>query len=46
MHDISRDTPAGGGANGPASGEQLTRHEVNLRRNAAVAAIERKEVPL
>jgi hypothetical protein len=46
MHDISRDTPADGGANGPASGELLTRHEVNLRRYAAVAAIQRKEVSL
>ncbi len=30
MRDISRDTPADGSANGPASGEQFTGHEVNL----------------
>ena len=46
MHDISRDTPAGGGTNVPASGDQLTRQEVNLRRNAAVAVKDRKEVSL
>ena len=46
MRDISRDTPAGGGANGPASGEQLTGHEVSLPRNAAVAAVEIGEVSL
>jgi hypothetical protein len=46
MRDISRDTPTGGGANVPPSGDQLTHQKVNLRRNAAVAAIDRKEVSL
>jgi hypothetical protein len=46
MPDISRDIPAGGGANVPASGGRLTHQEANLRRNAAVAVKERKEVPL
>ncbi len=46
MRDISRDTPAGGGTNVPASGDRLTQQEVNLRRNAAVAATDRKEVSL
>ena len=46
LPDISRDTLTGGGTNVPASGNQLTHQEVNLRRNAAVAAIDRKEVSL
>ena len=46
MRDISSDLPAGGGTDGRASCGQLTHHEVNLRRNAAVAAKERKEVSL
>ena len=46
MRDISRDTPTGGGANVPPSGDQLTHQKVNLRRNAAVAAIDRKEASL
>jgi ABC-2 type transport system permease protein len=46
VHDISSNTPAGGGTNVPPSGDQLTRQEVNLGRNAAVAAIDRKEVSL
>ncbi len=46
MDGISRDTPTGGGTNVPASGDQLTHQEVNLRRNAAVAVKDRKEVSL
>ena len=46
MRDISRDTPTGGGAKVPPSGDQLTHQKVNLRRNAAVAAKDRKEVSL
>lgn len=46
MHDISRDTLTGGGTNVPASGDQLTHQEVNLRRHAAVAVKARKEVSL
>ncbi len=45
MRDISRDTPTGG-TNVPASGDQLTHQEVNLRRHAAVAIKNRKEVSL
>ncbi len=45
MRDISRDTPTGG-TNVPASGDQLTHQEVNLRRNAAGAVKDRKEVSL
>jgi hypothetical protein len=39
-------TPIGGGTNVPASGDQFTHQEVNLRRNAAVAVKVRKEVSL
>ena len=46
MHDISRDTPTGGGTNVPASGDQFTHQEENLCRNAAIAAEDRKEVSL
>jgi hypothetical protein len=45
MRDISRDSPTGG-TNVPASGGQLTRQEVNVRRNAVVAAKDIKEVSL
>ena len=46
MRDIFRDTPTGGGTNVPPSGDQLTHQKVNLRRNAAVAVKDRKEVSL
>lgn len=46
MRDISRDTLPGGGTTVLASGDQLTYQEVNLRRNAAVAVKDRKEVSL
>jgi hypothetical protein len=46
MYDISHDMPTGGGANVPASGDQLTHQGENLCRNAAIAAEDRKEVSL